>query len=70
MKKIFTLIILIAFSCSDENDNSTCYDEALVNQNFCTEEYIPVCGCDDITYSNSCKASSNGILLWDEGPCN
>jgi len=70
MKKIFTLFILIAFSCSDENDNPTCYDETLVNQNPCTEEYMPVCGCDDITYSNSCKASNNGILLWDEGPCN
>jgi len=70
MKKIFTLFLLIAFSCSDENDNSTCYDEALINENPCTTEFMPVCGCDDITYGNSCEASNSGVLLWDEGPCN
>ena len=64
------MFILITISCSDENDDSTCYDESLTNENPCTAEYIPVCGCDDITYGNSCEASNNGILLWDEGPCN
>ena len=64
------MFILITISCSDKNDDSTCYDESLTNENPCTEEYMPVCGCDDITYGNSCEASNNGILLWDEGPCN
>ena len=70
MKKAFTLLILIVFSCSDENNNSTCYDEALINETPCNLEYMPVCGCDDITYGNSCEASNNGVLSWDEGPCN
>ena len=64
------MFILITISCSDENDDSTCYDEALINQNPCTTEFMPVCGCDDITYGNSCEASNSGVLLWDEGPCN
>ena len=64
------MFILITISCSDENGDSTCYDESLTNENPCTAEYMPVCGCDDITYGNSCEASNNGILLWDEGPCN
>ena len=64
------MFILITISCSDENDDSTCYDESLTNVNPCTAEYMPVCGCDDITYGNSCEASNNGILLWGEGPCN
>ena len=64
------MFILITISCSDENDDSTCYDESLTNENPCTQEYMPVCGCDNITYGNSCEASNNGILLWDEGPCN
>ena len=64
------MFILITISCSDENDDSTCYDESLTNENPCTAEYMPVCGCDDITYGNSCEASNNGILSWDEGPCN
>ena len=64
------MFILITISCSDENDDSTCYDESLTNENPCTAEYMPVCGCDDITYGNSCEASNNGIPSWDEGPCN
>ena len=64
------MFILITISCSDENDDSTCYDESLTNENPCTQEYMPVCGCDDITYGNSCEASNSGVLLWDEGPCN
>ena len=64
------MFILITISCSDENDDSTCYDESLTNENPCTAEYMPVCGCDDITYGNSCEASNNGLILWDEGPCN
>ena len=64
------MFILITISCSDENDDSTCYDEALINENPCTTEFMPVCGCDDITYGNSCEASNSGVLLWDEGPCN
>ena len=64
------MFILITISCSDENDDFTCYDEALINENPCTQEYMPVCGCDDITYGNSCEASNSGVLLWDEGPCN
>ena len=70
MKKIFTLFLLIATSCSNDNDDSICYDESLINENPCTQEYMPVCGCDDITYGNSCEASNSGVLLWDEGPCN
>ena len=35
----------------------------------CPLDYSPVCGCNEKTYSNSCFASVNGILLWKPGPC-
>ena len=35
----------------------------------CTEEYQPVCGCDDQTYSNACMAASQGVSVAHEGSC-
>ncbi|MBL4870840.1 MAG: serine protease [Robiginitomaculum sp.] len=35
----------------------------------CTQEYAPVCGCGDQTYSNACVAASNGVSVAYDGPC-
>jgi hypothetical protein len=31
--------------------------------------YMPVCGCNNKTYSNTCVAQSAGILQWTDGEC-
>jgi hypothetical protein len=36
---------------------------------YCPEIYSPVCGCDNSTYSNACKASSAGINIMHTGDC-
>ena len=41
----------------------------LTENQVCTQEYAPVCGCDDSTYSNSCVAASSGIATWTLGEC-
>lgn len=35
----------------------------------CIEIYQPVCGCDGVTYSNKCYASSGGVSSWVDGEC-
>ena len=35
----------------------------------CTNEYMPVCGCNDVTYGNKCEAECKGITDYTQGPC-
>lgn len=69
MKLILTSFLLLTLAISSRSQG--CIDPALIDPNaICPMIYAPVCGCDGVTYSNSCVAENvGGVTSWTEGEC-
>ncbi len=69
--KNFLLFVLL-FAAISSIAQPTCIDSTLANFNAnpCYDvAYAPYCGCDNVTYRNSCMADAAGILSYTQGPC-
>jgi len=57
------------YGCSSKNEKIQ--DSCIGNEveQVCTREYFPVCGCNGVTYGNSCVAESFGLKSWIIGVC-
>jgi hypothetical protein len=51
--------------CGSGDQQGTCQVKPMV----CTDDFNPVCGCDDVTYSNACEANAKGVAVAAMGAC-
>ena len=73
MKKLFlVLLFFMLISCLKDDINSysiQCKEKENIKEIACTREFVPVCGCNKITYGNACMAECSGIDKYTIGEC-
>ena len=75
MNKFILILLLNLFilGCNKKliTNEKNCIDkDKIIEDAACIEIYKPVCGCNNVTYSNECYASKNGLTNWESGVCN
>ena len=64
-------VFLYCEPINESPNDAGCIDENLIDSSaVCYMIYDPVCGCNQVTYSNDCIAENNGVLIFEKGSCN
>jgi Kazal-type serine protease inhibitor domain len=61
--------VLPEASLAEETNTSTICKGKRIYGVYCQDVYKPVCGCDGVTYSNSCYAYIAGVKSYTNGEC-
>ncbi|MCB0648388.1 MAG: META domain-containing protein [Saprospiraceae bacterium] len=64
---LFSSLFMMSFGC-EKNGTDDCNPTPKADC-ACFEIYQPVCGCDGVTYGNSCHAGCAGVAVVSEGVC-
>jgi heat shock protein HslJ len=66
--KLFTILFLATLFASCGQEEDACKGDKITDC-VCDASYVPVCGCDNVTYSNACSAKCEGVKSFTDGPC-
>ena len=66
-KLVFISIFISTMFVLSACDKDTCNTIDPKSNCACYEIYEPVCGCNDVTYSNDCKANCAGVTEFTSG---
>ncbi|GIV33464.1 MAG: hypothetical protein KatS3mg031_0999 [Chitinophagales bacterium] len=72
VKQVYFKVIVLLLPCFIGGCGKTvnCVDAGRRDLGrMCPPNYDPVCGCDDVTYTNACYAEREGLVSWVGGPC-
>ena len=64
-----TLTVFLTIFLTGCSKNPCIDPELIDNSVFCPASYAPVCGCDNITYTNECVAQKRGVTFFIPGAC-
>lgn len=68
---VFAAVLIASLGLQNLQAQEGCIDPSLIDpMAFCPFIYAPVCGCNNVTYDNSCLAMvTDGVTTWTSGPC-
>lgn len=69
-KIVFCVICCFLFNSLPAQITTNCIDSFNIRPGTpCPSDFEPVCGCDNKTYRNICRANAEGVIYYSMGSC-
>ncbi len=66
---LFSCILLFACNRQIKVDSDCINSAKQTSASDCEYAFVPVCGCNGLTYRNACFANASGLISYTEGLC-
>ncbi len=70
MLRIALISLFVLFLSGNKQLSAQCIDSTHIQYGgYCDPQWIPVCGCNGVTYRNDCFSRNAGLVSWNYGIC-